>query len=278
MKKALLSSLCLSAAISFAPATSAADIKLYTFNCGEIDMNDLSLFARGGEFDGRTNKAGDACFLIRHPKGDLLWDTGLPKAIAEAEDGFTNGPYKLMLPKTLDAQLSEIGVSANDIDFVSISHSHFDHTGNLNDYAGATWIVHENEYADMFSAEKRANPQAIAAYDKLDKSEKIKFTGDHDVFGDGSVTILSLPGHTPGHTSLMVNLENSGPVLLSGDLYHLTESRELRTIPTFNTNVEDTLKSMDRFEKLAKESGARVIIQHEKDDTDKMPKLPGYLD
>lgn len=254
------------------------NIKLYTFNCGEVTMNDLSLFARGGEFDGKTNQAADACFLVRHPNGDLLWDTGLPSAIAEQKDGLTNGPYVLKVPVTLADQLQEIDVTAEDIDYLSISHSHFDHTGNMNDYAGATWLVHENEYNALFNEQTAANPQAMASYNKLADSEKVMFTEDHDVFGDGSVTILALPGHTPGHTALRVRLKNSGTVMLSGDLYHLTESRELRTIPTFNTDVDQTLASMDRFEAIAKQEKARVVIQHEMDDVSKMPALPGYLD
>lgn len=278
MRNALIASIGFASALFLTPATSAADIKLYTFNCGEIDMNDLSLFARGGEFDGKTNKAGDACFLIRHPKGDLLWDTGLPKAIAEAEDGIVNGPYKLTLKTTLESQLTQIGVTAADIEYLSISHSHFDHTGNMNDYASATWLVHEDEYADMFSDEKRSNPQSMAAYNQLENSKTVKFSGDYDVFGDGTVKIMEMPGHTPGHTTLTVELENSGTVMLSGDLYHLTESRELRTVPTFNTDPEETLNSMDRFEAFAAENNARVVIQHEKADTRKLPKLPEYLD
>ncbi|VAW07849.1 MBL-fold metallo-hydrolase superfamily, partial [hydrothermal vent metagenome] len=105
-----------------------------------------------------------------------------------------------------------------------------------------------------------------------------EFDGDYDVFGDGSVTILATPGHTPGHTSLLVNLKNSGPVLLTGDLYHLLESREKRIVPTFNTDAEETLRSMDRFEALAAETGARVVIQHVLEDMDVMPKAPEYLD
>lgn len=273
-------SLALSACTEQAAETPKVEetIKLYTINCGEVTMNDLGLFARGGEFDGMTNQASDACFLIRHPKGDLLWDTGLPSAIAEQQNGLTNGRYVLKVPVTLSAQLEQIGVNANDIEFLSISHSHFDHTGNMNDYSGATWLVHENEYQVLFNEQTAANPQAMASYNKLAESETVKFTGDYDVFGDGSVTILDLPGHTPGHTALKIELKNAGTVMLSGDLYHLTESRELRTIPTFNTDVDQTLASMDRFEAIAKETGALVVIQHEMDDVNALPQIPAHLD
>lgn len=275
---ALLAACSGSETASTAGDEAAPDIRLYTLDCGVVQMNDLSLFDRGGAYDGRTNRAVDTCYLIRHPDGDLLWDAGLPDAIADAPDGVVSGPFELRLAKTLKSQLAEIGVSPEDVDYLSLSHSHFDHTGNANDYAGATWLVHEAERAHMFRDEARADAQAFAAYSALENAETVTFTGDHDVFGDGSVTILSLPGHTPGHTALMVRLANEGPVLLSGDLYHLTESRERRTVPVFNTDAEATLRSMDRFEEIAAETGARVVIQHEEDDYAALPKPPAYLD
>ena len=84
---------------------------------------------------------------------------------------------------------------------------------------------------------------------------------------------LHLPGHTPDHLALLVKLA-SGPVLLSGDLYHSREAREKRGVPPFNTSREQTLASMDRFEKLAKETGAKVIIQHEPRDIAMLPAFP----
>lgn len=259
-------------------AQASPEIRLYAIPCGEIQMNDLSGFDRGGAYDGRTNFAVDPCFLIRHPAGDLLWDTGLPDALAAEPDGVTNGPYHLKMAKTLKAQLAEIDVAASDIDFLSMSHSHFDHAGNANDYAGATWLVHEAERAHMFRDEARADAASFGAYSALETAQTLEFTGDRDVFADGSVTIVSTPGHTPGHASLLVRLKNAGPVLLSGDLYHLTEARERRTIPKFNTDAEETLRSMDRFEELAASTGARVIIQHEDEDIAALPQFPAYLD
>ena len=81
------------------------------------------------------------------------------------------------------------------------------------------------------------------------------------------------PGHTPGHSSLLVNLPETGPVLLTGDLYHRAESRQLKRVPQFNTSEETTLASMDVFEAKAAELGARVIIQHEPADTDDLPDV-----
>ncbi len=262
-----------------APVSATENIKLYTFDCGRIDMLDLSLFTQGDEYDGRTNAASVMCFLIRHPKGDLLWDAGLPTAIHDAgEEGVTSGPFGLTMPQTIEGQLAEIGLTVDDVDYFSPSHSHFDHIGDANRFADAILLIDKDERAHMFRDEARADEQSFPLYNALEEAETIEFDGDYDVFGDGSVMILAMPGHTPGHTSLLVQLENEGPVLLSGDMYHLQESRDNRYVPKFNTSVEDTLASMDRFEEIAEETGARVIIQHVMADYDALPRLPGYLD
>jgi glyoxylase-like metal-dependent hydrolase (beta-lactamase superfamily II) len=279
MKKNILTVGAFLASIITATIVSAEDsVKLYTFDCGRIEMLDLDLFADNGAFKGRKNSAADACYLIRHSKGDLLWDTGLPEALHEQKDGITNGPFHLERPETLKDQLAEIGVKPEDIEYVSVSHSHFDHAANLNDYAASTWIVHEKEYELMFSDASRANAQSFSAYNKLEHSTKTTFNTPHDVFGDGSVEIIPMVGHTPGHSVLKLELKNAGTILLSGDLYHLHESRELKTVPRFNTNADDTRASIEKFEALAKATNARVVIQHVIADFDAMPQIPEYLD
>lgn len=257
---------------------SPAGVRLYTFDCGRIEMNDLSLFTQGSEYDGQTTYASVMCFLIRHPKGDLLWDAGIPASFHDAPEPVANGPFTMDMPKTIEGQLGEIGLGVEDVDYFSPSHSHFDHIGDAARFAGSTLIVDKDERAYMFRDEARADTETFPLYSALEDAETIEFDGDHDVFGDGTVTILDMPGHTPGHKSLLVKLENTGPVLLSGDLYHLQQSREERLVPKFNTDVEATLASMDRFEEIAKETGARVVIQHVMADYEALPRLPGYLD
>ncbi len=267
-----------SAAVDATAESASQSVRAYVIDCGRIEMNDLSFFALGEEYAGRKNSAADMCVLVRHPDGDLMWDAGLPGALNAMEDGLTNGPFHLSVPVTIDEQFAAIGVSVEDIDFFSASHSHFDHIGNANMFAGATFLVDSDERTHMFRDEARADEQTFAAYSDLESAETVEFDGDHDVFGDGSVMILEMPGHTPGHTSLLVNLENEGPVLFSGDLYHLNESRERRLMPKFNTDVEDTRASMERFENMAADLNARVVIQHSLSDFEGLPRVPEYLD
>ncbi len=244
-----------------AAAGKAADLKVHAFDCGRIGMLDLALFSSNGEYEGRENKAADMCFLIRHPEGDLMWDAGLPDSFHEQEEGVTNGPFHLSVPTTLASQLEGAGVAPGDIEFFSISHSHFDHVGNAAMFAGSTFLIDKDERAHMFRDEAREE-ETFGLVAPLENAETIEFDGDYDVFGDGSVMILAMPGHTPGHTSLQLTFSDDKTVLLTGDLYHLIESREKRIQPTFNTDKEQTLRSMDRFEALAAETGAQVVIQH----------------
>ena len=253
-------------------------VKLYTLNCGDVDMLDLDLFSREGKYKGETNEAADACFLIKHAKGTLMWDTGIPQSIADVEGGVTSGKFHLALKRKITDQLADIGVKPEDVDYLSVSHSHFDHVGNAGLFAASTFLVTEAEHAHMFSDTARANTQVFPAYSALENAKTEKFSGEHDVFGDGTVVITELSGHTPGHTVLSLKLDNAGAVMLTGDLYHLPRARTLRTVPRFNTDPEETLKSMDKFEVMAKKTGARVVIQHGKADFEAMPKFPAYLD
>jgi N-acyl homoserine lactone hydrolase len=258
------------------PSEQDRSVWLYALDCGRIEMLDLGLFDRGGAFAGRQNSAVNSCFLIRHPDGDLLWDTGLPDALHSEEPLEVPG-FRISMPVTLKGQLEELGLAPSDIDYLALSHSHFDHTGNANEFAGAMFLIHEEERRYMFSDDARANSQGFSSYSALESARTTTFTDEHDVFGDGSVRIIATPGHTPGHSVLLVTLKEAGPILLTGDLYHLTEARERRTVPVFNTDPEETLRSMERFEALAAATGARVIIQHEPKDIDALPRSPAFL-
>jgi glyoxylase-like metal-dependent hydrolase (beta-lactamase superfamily II) len=259
-------------------SASAPEIKLYALDCGRFDISDMGSFDIGGAYDGKPYKLSDGCFLIRHPDGDLLWDSGLPDALHALPEGQVAGGSRMTAPLTLKSQLASIGVQPGDIEYLSLSHSHGDHAGNANDYAGSTFLVQKKERAYMFRDEARADSESFNRYSALENARTVELDGDYDVFKDDSVTIVSTPGHTPGHSSLLVKLKKSGPVFLTGDLYHLAEARQRRTVPNWNTDPEETWRSMDTFEALAKESGARVVIQHEPSDFDALPKPPEFLD
>lgn len=255
-----------------------ADIKLYTLNCGDISM-DMSAFSRNGEFTGEHGELANPCFLIRHAKGDLLWDTGFEESLVDVPEGVGDEFFHKIMKTRLTDQLAQLGMSVRDVDYMAISHSHPDHAGNANLFTGSTFIVEEREYQYMFSRERREEDAGQFVYfSALENTKRQTFQDQYDVFGDGSAVIFATPGHTPGHSVLLLRLKNTGALLLTGDLYIQSKGRKLRAVAAFNTDAEDTTASMGRFEALAEAEDAHVIIQHDKAIFDALPAFPAYLD
>lgn len=253
------------------------EVKLYTFSGGTVGVNNLELFSQDTTYQGQTKEFADPFYVITHPKGNLMWDAGLPQMLV-GQDPYTDpsGAFTVSRQDSVLNQLKVIGMTPDDIDFLALSHTHFDHSGHANTMMNATWLVQEAEYEFITSEETQKNDADIYnAIKELTKVKKLK--GDYDVFGDGTVVMKSMPGHTSGHQVLYIDLAHHGPILLTGDLYHLYENREYKRVPSFNYDVEQTLSSMDAFEAFAKEKNAKVYLQHQKDDFNKMPKAPEYL-
>jgi len=253
----------------------APDIKLYVFKCGNISSRDISLFSPGVN-EGQSKELTDSCYLIRHPKGDLFWDAGLADAIGPSGIEVFNGALHLSVTNPLRAQLNDIGVQPEDIEWLGISHFHSDHTGNANWFNNATLLIQKEEFDAAFGA----NPQQYGfnpdSYNQFNASNAQILQGDHDVFGDGRVVIKRAVGHTPGHQMLYLNLPNSGPIMLSGDLYHFTSNREHRRVPSFNFDKQQTLKAMEQIEQYVKETGAQFWIQHDKEQNATIRHAPEY--
>jgi len=219
-----------------------------------------------------------ASYLIVHPKGTLMWDSG---AIPDSEikgDGSvtTSGLYSAS--KTLKGQLAAIGYTPADITYFALSHYHGDHTANANDFAGATWLVQQPERDAMFG-DKAPPITQRARYDALkDSKTKILKGEDYDVFGDGTVVIKAAYGHTPGHQVLYVKLARTGPVLLAGDLYHYQEERGTDKTPTFEFNRDQSLASRAAMEAFIKKTGAQMWIEHDVANFNKLKKSPDYYE
>lgn len=245
-------------------------LKLYTFTVGDILVKDISLFNPGVD-EGQSKKFTNSAYLIRHEKGDLIWDTGLPDAMAAIPEGSDSEAFLMKMPITLNSQLAEIGVSPEEVEYLALSHMHGDHTGNANMFTSAKLLLQKEEYAGLFEGES-----VVANVDSLKNNEFMKLDGDHDVFGDGTVVIKRAPGHTPGHQVLYINLPETGPIVLSGDLYHFTKNREGRGVPAFNTDKEQTFQSMDAIEAFIKEKNATLWIQHDFDQNQTIAHSPDF--
>ena len=245
--------------------------RLYVLDCGQNIGKDQSRWSPGVN-EGKSIEFSDNCYLIRHAKGLLLWDTGIPDAVAAMPDGMVvaNGAITQRRAKTLAAQLVEIGVKPADIAYVAVSHTHGDHVGNLALFPSSTILIQSTEYE--WAMTQPVKP-AFAAAQPIEK-----LTGDRDVFGDGSVMILSTPGHTPGHQSLLVVLAKTGPVLLSGDAVHIRDNWENRRVPSMNTNREQTLASMQRIASVMETRKAQLWINHDKAQSAQLRYAPAYYE
>jgi N-acyl homoserine lactone hydrolase len=259
--------------------TAHADLRLYVFDCGVIELDDISAFGLGND-ETPVRELFVPCYLIERGAGNesqrLLFDAGLPMALAgqgtlEPEPG-----TRVRYDRALEDQLGDLGLDPSHIDFVAFSHLHFDHVGSANLFTASTLLIQRAEYEAGFGT---PDPRLfdVTLYGALRDTPRLLLDGDHDVFGDGRVRLVSAPGHTPGHQALLVRLEETAPIVLSGDLYHFRESRALRRVPAFNTDAEQTRAAMDRVEALLVEEGATLWIEHDMALAATLPKAPEFF-
>jgi len=268
---AALFSVGLSAGFGHAQTSKPAVEKLYILNCGEGVAGDISRWSPGLN-EGKSMDFVDNCYLIKHAQGWFLWDTGIPDAVAAMPNGLAPADPKAVTwhrPKTLAAQLGELGVAAADIKAMAVSHTHPDHIGNVEMFPAAMPYVQKAEYEW---------PGANGAPRFKPEHPVTRLEGDHDVFGDGSVTIFSTPGHTPGHQSLLVKLPHTGAVVLTGDAVHFKSNWDNRGVPVSNTSKEQTLASMQRISETLDKEKAQLWINHDKAQRDSLKLAPAFYD
>jgi glyoxylase-like metal-dependent hydrolase (beta-lactamase superfamily II) len=259
-----------------ADAVNSTVDRLYVLECGESRTNDVSANWSPGVNVGMAWEFSDNCYLIQHGDRWFLWDSGMSDSIAAKPDGVSaaNGLLTLWVRKTLAAQLRTIGVEPTAVTDIAFSHFHGDHVGNANLFTSATLYIQEPEYDAAFGPNAAKFNFTPALYEKLRSNPTVKVNGDHDVFGDGSVVILSTPGHTPGHQCLLVRLPRRGAVVLSGDMVHFQDNWEHRRVPARNFNREQTAQSMERIAAVLSAEHAELWINHDKAQSLTIPKAP----
>lgn len=245
--------------------------RLFILNCGEGVARDVSVWSPGVN-EGKSIEFVDNCYLIKHTEDWFLWDTGIPDAVASMPDGLAPANPKAIhwrRPKTLAAQLEQLGVKPSNIKAMAVSHTHPDHIGNVEMFPTTMLYVQKLEYGwpgiNDQPRFKSGHPVTL-------------LQGDRDVFGDGSVVILSTPGHTPGHQSLLVKLRKTGEVILSGDAVHFQSNWDNRRVPSINFNREQTLASMEKIAVILKRDNARLWINHDKAQRDGLKMSPEFYD
>ena len=270
MRLAVLAASAGMAMLGAVPASAAGADKLYVLDCGHMSAADQSRWSPGVNV-GVPIELSDNCYLIHDPQGWFLWDTGLPDALAATPEGTTsaNGALHVKRPKTLAGQLDELGVKPADIKAMAISHTHPDHIGNVELFPQVMLYVQKAEYEwPGEGGAARFKPEHPVT----------KVEGDHDVFGDGSVMIISTPGHTPGHQALLVRLPKTGAVVLSGDAVHFKANWDNRRVPAMNVSKEQTLASMQRIADIVEKEHGQLWINHDKPQSDAQKKAPDYYE
>src|SRR4051795_4305283 len=276
MRKAALCTILAMAALAISALSALAQPKpgvdrLYILNCGEGVAGDISRWSPGVNV-GQPMDFVDNCYLMHHTQGWLLWDTGITDAVAAMPEGLPPSDPRMThwrRPKTLAAQLEAVGVKPTDIKYVAVSHTHPDHIGNVELFPHSMLLVQKAEYEW---------PTPFGAGRFKPEHPVIKLEGDHNVFSDGSVTILSTPGHTPGHQSLLVKLPKTGALVLSGDAVHFKSNWENRRVPSMNANKDQSAASMQKIADTLSKEKAQLWINHDKVQRDSQKMAPEFYD
>ena len=243
--------------------------RLYVIDCGWAHATDQSLWSPGLNA-GVPIDFSDDCYLIHHSsEGYLLWDTGITDRLAAVPDGATVPALGQTWHRgqTLVAALAALGVEPADVRYVAISHVHPDHAGNVDAFPGAILIIQKAEWDYAMQLQQKPFSSDRKA---------LQLEGDKDLFGDGSLVILSTPGHTPGHQSLLVHLEKTGYVVLSGDAVHFQSNWDNRRVPNFNSDKAQSIASMEKIAHVLVEKGAQLWINHDKPSSDARRHAPEY--
>ena len=257
--------------------------RLYRLDGGRSLANDESVWTPG-ENVGRSIQFSSTCWLIQRGNQWLLWDTGVPESALNDPKGWSTLPKLIVyhLDRTLTDQLAMIGLKTTDIIYVAVSHTHGDHIGNVRLFPDSTVLIQRAEYTWISSPDgpnDNVNQLKALARQLLGTPEHLKLLdGDTDVFGDGSITLVSTPGHTPGSQSLMVRLKKSGFIILSGDVVHLEENFEKDTVPSLNTDKDASIASMERIKRMIATYKAKLFINHDKTESDALKLIPAFYD
>ena len=240
--------------------------RMYVLYCGDIALNDASSFTPGASGPGHLSVT---CYLIKHGRGWVLFDTGVGDHIINMPNGQKSQAGVWTVKKTLESQFAELGLKPSDIDFVALSHSHGDHVGNLNLFSQSTLVVQKAEF-------EWKPPVGVSPFKPGMKA--ITPEGDHDLFGDGSVVLIATHGHSPGHQNLLVRLPKTGAVMLTGDSVHTKANWDSGRVPQRNFNVPQSLAALQRMRDVLKEANAVLWIGHEPSEVPQRRYAPASYD
>ena len=244
---------------------------------GEAHVSDISQWSPGVN-EGQPRVFSNNAYLIQHGGDLMIWDTGVSDDFVDIPDGkvVAHG-VRGVVTKTLLSQFEELGIETAHVTHIAFSHGHFDHVGNSQYFRNAKWLIQEDEFNAMFGPNPDEFGFVLELYKEMKNNQVIITGNEYDVFGDGSVIVFRTEGHTPGHQSLLVRLKDRGAVLLSGDIAHFQENFICRRVPDMNFKKEASVKSMDKVQNIVNSEGAELWINHDWEQSRKIPHAPDWI-
>jgi N-acyl homoserine lactone hydrolase len=266
---------------------STADLKLYVLDLGELEASPASYNLTEAEV--QTTSLALSAYLIVHPQGVLLWEAGAVPESERVMEGTgarqivirsDKAERPVILGPPLLEQLAQSGFTPAAVTHLALSHFHWDHTANANLFAHAAWLVRPEERAVMFPEAPMSNSGRPLTYAALKDSRNTVLVQEeeHDVFGDGRVILKAARGHSAGHQVLYLALANTGPVVLSGDLYHYPEERSLNRLPVADYDGEQTRAARVEVEAFLAQRKAQLWIEHDLVAHRARRKAPAFYD
>jgi len=238
-------------------------MKMHLLPCGRLRMR-KSIFLPAA-VRSETIELPVSSALLRHSQANVLFDTGCHPAVPDDPEGRWGGLAKLMTPIMQPGEhvltgLAEIGLSPDDIDVVINSHLHPDHCGCNAFFRKATFLIHADELTAARAPGSESAGYLAAEWDQPLPIDAI--TSQRDVFADGRIVLLPLPGHTPGSLGALARLDRSGMFLLAGDTVSLRETLDTGIIPRNTWNGEALAKSLAEVRHV-ESAGATILCSHD---------------
>jgi glyoxylase-like metal-dependent hydrolase (beta-lactamase superfamily II) len=255
------------AATPFAQAQQNA--KLYVFTSGSLGGFPKAALQIGGQ--GNIDWAPVSFYVITHPRGNIIFDTGNNDKTITDPDGWW-GPLakgfglKMTKDDAMAAQLAKIGLKTDDIKYVVVGHLHLDHGGNIAPFPNATLVAQNDELKAAWWPDEGYSLYYLPGDFAMTKSMKVvRLDGDLDLFGDGTFRLFRAPGHTPGSQFAVVRLKNSGPIILTSDTVYLKESLDKNLIPPIpgTWSPMGMYQGYQRIRLIRDTEGAQLFIAHD---------------
>jgi len=231
-----------------------------------------------GHFEGETVALSCNAFLIQRGNEWLLWDTGISESLFHELGGkIVAHGIRGIVARPLTHQLAELKLAPGDVSKVILSHAHFDHAGNCNLFAKSHFIVQSAELDAMFGPDYARFGYIPELYESLRTANVQRVGGDLDLYGDQSIRLISTPGHTPGHMSLLLRLRETGSIILAADVAHYAFNLEQHIVPDMNSSREESLRSMEKIQRIAADEGATIWLNHDIDQSATFPHAPAHM-